>query len=108
MNTTDPTPTPTPTPPAEWGALPDSAIPIPGYPGYSITPTGDVWRTTAPKRGPFAGCPLRRVTPSIHPRGHQWYVFVVDESGTRKRVAIRLLLEAARSHFVVDATPVPG
>jgi|TARA_R110000851_G_scaffold43748_1_gene107999 hypothetical protein len=86
----------------------EGAVPIPGYPGYSITPSGEVWRTTPPKRGPFAGCPLRRVVPSIHPRGHQWYVFVTNTEGVRQRKPIRLLLEVAKLNLPVDGAGNKG
>jgi len=89
MNQTD-----TPAPPV--------TLPLPGYPNYSITPSGDVWRVTAASRGPFSGYSMRRVVPSIHPRGHQWYVHLTGSDGKRARVRVSLLVESVAGLFPID------
>lgn len=70
------------------------------FPGYGVTPDGEVWRCHGLKRGRYAGRGSERLTPSIHPRGHQWYVHVRDKDGVRVRVSIGRLRAMA---FGVDA-----
>lgn len=68
--------------------VPSSAAPIPGFPGYAITPEGDVWKTSPTQRGRNAGLSAFRVIPSTHFRSKQWYVNIVGEDGRRVRVAL--------------------
>lgn len=78
----------------------DQLTPLPDYPGFAITRLGEVWRTTPIARGRYAGAEPRRVTPVIHPRGHQWYVHLVSCSGKRCRVRVSRLVEET---FGVDS-----
>jgi hypothetical protein len=78
----------------------DLLTPLENYPGFAISPDGDVWRTSPTSRGRFAGSGPRRVVPTIHPRGHRWYVQVVDASGKRCRVPVSRLVETT---FGVDS-----
>jgi hypothetical protein len=63
---------------------------IENFSRYGITADGNVWRVDPPKRGRNAGVRFR-VTPVIHPKGHQWYVQLTDDSGKRHRIALRKL-----------------
>jgi hypothetical protein len=75
--------------------LPEGLVMLEEYPGYGVTRDGDVWRTTKILRGRYAGDGPSRLRPSIHPRGHQWYVHVRGHDGTRSRVAVKRLMRAA-------------
>jgi hypothetical protein len=65
---------------------------IPNYSKYAITPEGTVHRVTPATRGRTAGL-THRVTPVIHPKGHQWCVQITDDNGKRKRIPIKKLME---------------
>lgn len=65
------------------------------YPGFGVTREGDVWRTTPVLRGRYAGRGPGRLQPSIHPRGHLWYVHLRNREDQRVRIAIRRLLALA-------------
>jgi hypothetical protein len=65
---------------------------IPNYSKYAITPEGTVHRVTPATRGRTAGL-MHRVTPVIHPKGHQWCVQITDDNGKRKRIPIKKLME---------------
>lgn len=65
---------------------------IPNYSKYAITPDGTVHRVTPATRGRTAGL-QHRVTPVIHPKGHQWCVQITDDNGNRKRIPIKKLME---------------
>lgn len=65
---------------------------LPNYSKYGITPDGFVFRVLPASRGRTAG-QRHRVTPVIHPRGHQWCVQITDDEGVRKRVPIKKLLQ---------------
>jgi hypothetical protein len=65
---------------------------IPNYSKYAITPDGTVHRVQPATRGRTAGM-LHRVTPVIHPKGHQWCVQITDDNGNRKRIPIKKLME---------------
>lgn len=78
----------------------DSLTPLADYPGFAITRSGEVWRSSPVSRGRYAGTGPRRVVPVIHPRGHQWYVHLVDATGKRCRVRVSRLMENV---FGVDA-----
>lgn len=65
---------------------------IPNYSKYAITPAGTVHRVTPATRGRTAGL-QHRVTPVIHPKGHQWCVQITDDNGKRKRIPIKKLME---------------
>jgi hypothetical protein len=51
-----------------------------------------VHRVQPATRGRTAGL-LHRVTPVIHPKGHQWCVQITDDNGKRKRIPIKKLME---------------
>lgn len=61
---------------------------------YRIEPDGTCWRVVPSTRGRHAG-DVRRVSPTIHPKGHQWYVMLFDDSGIRHRVPVKRLVEQA-------------
>ena len=65
---------------------------LPNYSKYGITPDGFVYRVLPASRGRTAG-QRHRVTPVIHPRGHQWCVQITNDEGVRKRVPIKKLLQ---------------
>ena len=65
---------------------------LPNYSKYGITPDGFVFRVLPASRGRTAG-QRHRVTPVIHPRGHQWCVQITNDEGVRKRVPIKKLLQ---------------
>lgn len=65
---------------------------IPNYSKYGITPEGFVFRVQPASRGRTAG-QRHRVTPVIHPKGHQWCVQIVNDEGTRKRIPIKKLMQ---------------
>jgi hypothetical protein len=65
---------------------------IPNYSKYAITPEGTVHRVQPATRGRTAGL-QHRVTPVIHPKGHQWCVQITDDNGKRKRIPIKKLME---------------
>lgn len=65
---------------------------LPNYSKYGITPDGFVYRVLPASRGRTAG-QRHRVTPVIHPRGHQWCVQITNDEGVRKRVPIKRLME---------------
>lgn len=65
---------------------------LPDYSKYGITPDGFVFRVLPASRGRTAG-QRHRVTPVIHPRGHQWCVQITNDEGVRKRVPIKKLLQ---------------
>lgn len=64
---------------------------LPNYSKYGITPDGFVYRVLPASRGRTAG-QRHRVTPVIHPRGHQWCVQITNDEGVRKRVPIKKLM----------------
>jgi hypothetical protein len=77
--------------------LPDMNTPldltiIPNYTKYGITTDGTVYRVVAATRGKTAGMSNQKVTPVIHPRGHQWCVQLTDDDGKRRRLPIRKLV----------------
>jgi len=80
---------------------PVQLTPLDNYPGFAITRHGDVWRTSPVARGRYAGDQPRRVVPVIHPRGHQWYVHLMDREGKRCRIQIARLMA---STFGVDGS----
>ena len=65
---------------------------LPNYSKYGITPDGFVYRVLPASRGRTAG-QRHRVTPVIHPRGHQWCVQITNDEGVRKRVPISKLMQ---------------
>ena len=65
---------------------------IPNYSKYGITPDGLVYRVQPASRGRTAG-QRHRVTPVIHPKGHQWCVQITDDNNTRKRIPIKKLMQ---------------
>ena len=65
---------------------------LPNYSKYGITPDGFVFRVLPASRGRTAG-QRHRVTPVIHPRGHQWCVQITNDEGVRKRVPIKKLMQ---------------
>jgi hypothetical protein len=64
---------------------------IPNYSKYAIASDGSVFRIQPASRGRTAGM-RHRVTPVIHPRGHQWCVQLTDDDGKRKRLPIKKLV----------------
>ena len=66
---------------------------IPNYSKFAMAPNGDVFRVDPAKRGRTAGM-NNRLTPVIHPKGHQWYVQITDDSGVRRRVGVKKLMFA--------------
>jgi hypothetical protein len=66
---------------------------IPNYSKFAMAPNGDVFRVDPAKRGRTAGM-NNRVTPVIHPKGHQWYVQITDDYGVRRRVGVKKLMFA--------------
>lgn len=66
---------------------------IPNYSKYAMAPNGDVYRIDPATRGRTAG-ERHRVTPVIHPKGHQWYVQITDDEGNRRRVGVKKLMFA--------------
>lgn len=78
-------------------ALPDMNTPldltiIPNYTKYGIATDGTVYRVVAATRGQTAGMTNQKVTPVIHPRGHQWCVQLTDDNGKRRRLPIKKLV----------------
>jgi hypothetical protein len=78
-------------------SLPDMTTPfdltiIPNYSKYGIASDGTVYRVAAATRGPTAGKANQKVTPVIHPRGHQWCVQLTDDDGKRRRLPIHKLV----------------
>lgn len=65
---------------------------LPNYSKYGITPDGFVYRVLPASRGRTAG-QRHRVTPVIHPRGHQWCVQITNDEGVRKRIPIKRLMQ---------------
>lgn len=65
---------------------------LPRFSKYGITPDGFVYRVLPASRGRTAG-QRHRVTPVIHPRGHQWCVQITNDEGVRKRIPIKRLME---------------
>lgn len=66
---------------------------IPNYSKYAISSDGTVYRVTPASRGRTAGN-VHRVTPVIHPRGHQWCVQLTDDEGKRRRLPIKKLVNS--------------
>jgi hypothetical protein len=66
---------------------------IPNYSKYAIAFDGAVYRVQPASRGRTAGS-VHRVTPVIHPRGHQWCVQLTDDDGKRKRLPIKKLVSS--------------
>jgi len=64
---------------------------IPNYSKYAIASDGSVFRVQPASRGRTAGM-RHRVTPVIHPRGHQWCVQLTDDDGKRRRLPIKRLV----------------
>lgn len=65
---------------------------IPNFSKYGITPDGIVYRIAPASRGRTAG-QRHRVTPVIHPKGHQWCVQITGDDNVRKRIPIKKLME---------------
>lgn len=65
---------------------------IPNYSKYGVTPDGFVYRVQPATRGRTAGL-THRVTPVIHPKGHQWCVQITGDNGVRKRIPIKKLMQ---------------
>lgn len=65
---------------------------IPDYSKYGITPAGFIFRVQPASRGRTAG-QTHRVTPVIHPKGHQWCVQITGDNGVRKRIPIKKLMQ---------------
>lgn len=66
---------------------------IPNYSKYAISFDGSVYRVQPATRGRTAGA-VHRVTPVIHPRGHQWCVQLTDDLGKRRRLPIKKLVSS--------------
>ena len=66
---------------------------IPNYSKYAIAFDGAVYRVQPASRGRTAGS-VHRVTPVIHPRGHQWCVQLTDDDGKRRRLPIKKLVNS--------------
>ncbi len=66
---------------------------IPNYSKYAIAFDGTVFRVLPASRGRTAGL-THRVTPVIHPRGHQWCVQLTDDGGKRRRLPIKKLVNS--------------
>ena len=66
---------------------------IPNYSKYAIAFDGTVFRVHPASRGRTAGM-THRVTPVIHPRGHQWCVQLTDDDGKRRRLPIKKLVNS--------------
>ena len=66
---------------------------IPNYSKYAIAFDGTVFRVLPASRGRTAGM-THRVTPVIHPRGHQWCVQLTDDDGKRRRLPIKKLVNS--------------
>ena len=64
---------------------------IPRHSKYAITPDGVVHRVQPATRGRTAGL-THRVTPVIHPRGHQWCVQITCDGGVRRRIPIKKIM----------------
>jgi hypothetical protein len=77
---------------AASAAVPPTARLIPNFSSYAIEPDGTCWRVVPPKRGRFADT-VRRVTPVIHPKGHQWCVQLTSDERKRYRIPVRKLLQ---------------
>ena len=71
---------------------------IPNFSDYAISPDGVVVRQKAARRGRTCGVVGYRVTPVIHPRGHQWCVQMTDDTGKRRRIPIKRLMEQVFGH----------
>jgi hypothetical protein len=71
---------------------PDLTV-IPNYSKYAIAFDGTVFRVHPASRGRTAGV-THRVTPVIHPRGHQWCVQLTDDDGKRRRLPIKKLVNS--------------
>ena len=67
--------------------------PIPGYPGYLVSPEGAVYRVSFGKSA--KGSVPRAVPVSEHLRGFQSYVNVVSWDGTRHSRNVNALVQAA-------------
>ena len=66
---------------------------IPNYSKYAIAFDGTVFRVHPASRGRTAGM-THRVTPVIHPRGHQWCVQLTGDDGKRRRLPIKNLVNS--------------
>ena len=66
---------------------------IPNYSKYAIAFDGTVFRVDPASRGRTAGM-THRVTPVIHPRGHQWCVQLTGDDGKRRRLPIKKLVNS--------------
>jgi hypothetical protein len=64
---------------------------IPNYSKYAVASDGSVFRIQPASRGRTAGM-QHRVTPVIHPRGHQWCVQLTDDNGKRNRIPVKKLV----------------
>lgn len=64
---------------------------IPNYSKYAIAFDGSVFRIQPATRGRTAGM-QHRITPVIHPRGHQWCVQLTGDDGKRRRLPIKKLV----------------
>ena len=82
--------------------LPKGLVMLENFPGYGITRAGEVWRCFPLMRGRYAGRGAEALRPSIHPRGHQWYVHLRQRDGQRVRIALNRLAMMA---FGVDFQP---
>jgi len=79
-----------PTLPLDMTAPSDLTV-IPNYSKYAIAFDGSVFRVQPASRGRTAGM-QHRVTPVIHPRGHQWCVQLTGDDGKRRRLPIKKLV----------------
>jgi hypothetical protein len=88
------TPLPPLQPPATMNpeTIDTDLIIIPNFSKYGISPSGNVYRVQPATRGKTAGL-RHRVTPVIHPRGHQWCVQLVGDDNVRKRMPIKKLMQ---------------
>lgn len=71
--------------------IPNDLTVIPNYSNYAIAYDGSVYRVRPATRGRTAGI-VHRVTPVIHPRGHQWCVQLTDDLGKRRRLPLKKLV----------------
>lgn len=76
-------------------AIPTDALKLAAYPGYAITPDGDIWNLSPSRMGRFAGSGPRMVSLNIHPRGRQWTALLKSSSGKWERRPVRQLLKEA-------------
>lgn len=76
-------------------ATPTDTTELARYPGYAITPDGDVWNLSPSSRSRFADSGPRLIALNIHPRGRQWTALLKSASGKWERRPVRRLLKEA-------------